>query len=285
MQPLKLTRIAPTPSGYLHLGNVLSFAITAVLARQEAARTLLRIDDLDQDRVRSAYVADIFDTLEYLGIPWDEGPGNYDAYETAYSQVYRLGLYRDALQQLREKGVVFACDCSRAQLRRHHPDGVYTGRCRHRGLPLDGEGYCWRIDTDNAELPEEMRYFIVQKKDGMPAYQLTSLVDDVHFGVGLIVRGLDLRDSTIAQLFLAGVLGYKQFRKASFVHHTLLDGATGEKLSKSAGATSVQYLRRNGYTSADIYRTIGEMAGLPQPISALENLAPLVPILILPVGP
>jgi len=285
MQPFVRTRIAPTPSGYLHLGNVLSFAITAVLAKQSAARTMLRIDDLDRERTRKAYVIDIFDTLAYLDIPWDEGPSDYHTYEAVYSQVHRSALYRQALEQLREQGVVFACDCSRASLRRHHADGSYTGRCRHRGLPLDGDGYCWRIDTENADLPEQMRYFIVRKKDGMPSYQLTSLVDDVHFGVDLIVRGQDLWDSTKAQLFLAGVLGYDQFSEASIMHHMLLKGGSDEKLSKSAGATSVHYLRKRGYTAADIYRTIGEMTGLQQQISSIRDLAPLVPVFILPASP
>lgn len=285
MQPFVRTRIAPTPSGYLHLGNALSFALTAVLARQHGARIMLRIDDLDQERVRTAYVADIFNTLAYLDIPWDEGPMDYAAYASTYSQVHRLGLYTDALAQLRAQGAVFACDCSRAQLQRHHPPGIYNGHCRHRGLPLDGEGCCWRIDTEKADLPEQMRYFIVRKKDGMPAYQLASVVDDNHFGMDLIVRGDDLWQSTRAQRFLADVLGYKSFREASIIHHTLLRAEAGEKLSKSAGATAVRYLRTNGYSSADIYRTIGDMAGLPQPISTWADLAPLISVFILPVRP
>lgn len=277
------TRIAPTPSGYLHLGNVLSFAITSVLARRSGASVMLRVDDLDRARVRSEYVEDIFETLSYLGLPWDEGPADYEAYASVYSQVHRLKLYRDALEQLRAQGAVFACDCSRSKLLRDHPDGVYTGRCKHRSLPLDGKGYCWRINTDRADLPAPMQYFIVRKKDGMPAYQLASLVDDRHFGVDLIVRGEDLWASTRAQIFLAQVLGYERFHRASFVHHVLLAGAAGEKLSKSAGATSIRYLRDNGYTSADIYGMIGTMAGLPTPISTWADLASLVSVFILPI--
>ncbi len=90
----KKTRIAPTPSGFLHLGNVLSFSITAALARKTGAAILLRIDDLDRGRVTTPYVQDIFDTLNYLGIPWDEGPRNYEEYQWEYSQVYRLDSYR-----------------------------------------------------------------------------------------------------------------------------------------------------------------------------------------------
>ncbi|WP_262248692.1 glutamate--tRNA ligase family protein [Parapedobacter soli] len=285
MQQSVRTRIAPTPSGYLHLGNALSFAITAVLARQSGAKTLLRIDDLDQPRVRPAYVADVFDTLAYLGIPWDEGPMDYDAYRATYSQVHRLGLYQAALRQLRAQGKVFACDCSRTTLQHNHPVGVYTGRCKHRGLPLDGNGYCWRIDTDEADLPPSMHYFIVRKKDGMPAYQLTSLIDDVHFGVDLIVRGQDLHDSTAAQLFLAQTLGHRRFGDATVVHHKLLQAANGEKLSKSAGATAIRSLRSAGSSKSAIYREIGKMAGLPTPISGWEDLIPLISVFILPVKP
>ncbi len=277
------TRIAPTPSGYLHLGNVLSFAITAALAKQSGARIMLRIDDLDRERVRPDYVADIFDTLTYLHIPWDEGPVDYRAYAATYSQMHRLDLYQHALEQLRVRGMVYACDCSRTLIQRLHPNGIYTGRCKHRGLPLDGDGYCWRIDTDQADLPEGMRHFVVRKKDGMPAYQLASVVDDMHFGVDLVVRGQDLSDSTRAQVFLADALGYKRFRNIAFVHHTLLKAGTGEKLSKSAGATSVHHLRSKGYSSEDIYRAIGEMAGLARRISSWEDLMPLVPVFILPI--
>ncbi len=110
------TRIAPTPSGYLHLGNVLSFALTATLAEQYGARILLRIDDLDRQRAQPAYIQDIFDTLEFLELPWHEGPRSVEEFEQQYSQVHRLPLYRQALEELKDKGAVFACDCSRSQM-------------------------------------------------------------------------------------------------------------------------------------------------------------------------
>lgn len=281
MQQFMRTRIAPTPSGYLHMGNALSFAITAALAKQSGAQIMLRIDDLDRERMRASYVTDIFETLVYLDIPWDEGPIDYDTFEATYSQLHRMGLYGDALQQLRDQGMVFACDCSRSVLR--HSSGVYTGRCKHRGLPLDGDGYCWRIDTGNAELPVDMRDFVVRKKDGMPAYQLASVVDDMHFGVDLVVRGQDLVSSTAAQLFLANKLGYERFCEATFVHHMLLMAGGDEKLSKSAGATSIHYLRNAGYSKAAVYQAIGQMAGLQQSISSWEDLTPLISIFVLPV--
>src|SRR3546814_19785506 len=115
----------------------------------------LRIDDLDRERVRPTYVSDIFDTLSYLDIPWDEGPIDYAAYESAYSKVHSLGLYHHALAQLRAQDVVFACDCSRALLQRDHPDGTYTRKCNPLGLPLAGEGSCWSMDTEQAKHPHK----------------------------------------------------------------------------------------------------------------------------------
>lgn len=276
------TRIAPTPSGYLHLGNAFSFAITAALARQYGARILLRIDDLDRQRVQKAYVQDIFDCLEYLEIPWDEGPRNYHEYEAEYSQLHRIPLYEQALQQLAADGDVFACDCSRAMVLRQAPDGAYPGTCLYRGLPMEGTGGNWRLDTSTertlavrgpdgvkaqATLTPSMRYFVVRKKDGLPAYQLASLVDDRHFGVDLVVRGMDLWESTLAQMYMAQVLGYKRFINNTFVHHPLLMDTAGGKLSKSAGATSIKYLRQQGKSREEIYATIGKLLGLARPVS------------------
>src|SRR4051794_39214952 len=96
---IKKTRFAPTPSGFLHLGNILSFAITAALAAQAKAKILLRIDDFDMQRTNKLYVQDIFDTLNFLEIPWDEGPRNMAEYEEEYSQLHRMDIYRRALQQ------------------------------------------------------------------------------------------------------------------------------------------------------------------------------------------
>lgn len=278
------TRIAPTPSGYLHLGNVLSFAITAALAKQSGARILLRIDDLDSARVKREYVEDIFETLKYLDIPWDEGPRDYGDYKEVYSQVHRMELYRAGLQQLHDRDLVFACDCSRTTLLRNS-EGIYTGTCVHRGLPLDAEGYNWRLDTSDVDLPQNMQYFVVRKKDGFPAYQLTSLIDDMHFGVDLVVRGEDLWASTLAQSHLAQLLGYRSFLDTTFLHHVLLKTDDDKKLAKSAGATSINHLRKQGQTKADIYRTVGQLVGSPDPISCWEELTPLVPIFILPVLP
>ena len=270
------TRIAPTPSGYLHLGNALSFQTTVALAQKTGAAVLLRIDDLDGERVRTEYVQDIFDTLRFLEIGWDEGPRNPEECERRWAQTHRLSLYQSALQQLQKEGHLFACTCSRAEILRISPGGAYPGTCRDKGIPLDTPGVCWRLHTDaeqtvqvnhldgmvtTATLPGDMHYFVVRKKDGMPAYQLTSVVDDVHFGVDLIVRGADLWPSTLAQLHLATLLREPRFRKAFFYHHPLLTDVNGNKLSKSAGAESVRHLRERGGTLSDLQALLAQSRG------------------------
>ncbi len=264
------TRIAPTPSGYLHLGNVLSFAITATLAKKAGASILLRIDDMDKDRVRRAYVQDIFDTLGFMGIPWDEGPRDLTDFESTYSQAHRLELYNRALDHLRAEGKVFACSCSRSDRQRGD-----ICRCRGANIPLDTPDVSWKLYTDPSReiqiltlqgaksvyLPDNLTDFIVRKRDGFPAYQLCSVIDDLHYGVDFIVRGKDLWPSTIAQHHLGKLLGENAFGSIHFYHHKLLSGLNGEKLSKSSGSTSIQHLRSAGLQPNEIYTLIAHLLG------------------------
>lgn len=282
------TRIAPTPTGYLHLGNLYNFALTAAIAAKHSAGILLRIDDLDQQRVNTAYVQDIFNTLEFMNIPWQEGPRNMQDYLQHYSQVHRMLLYMQVMNKLRDERKVFACNCSRTQVLQQSSAGVYPGTCLHKQLPFDGNA--WRLDTTaatplmvksvdgsitKATLPLEMQYFVVRKKDSYPAYQLASVLDDLYFEVDCIVRGADLWQSTLAQHYLAQVLQKQAFTNIFFHHHGLLVGGDGNKLSKSAGSTSIQYLRKQGKTPKEIYGMIGQMAGIGK-ISSWEDLIPLV---------
>lgn len=289
-QQFSKTRIAPTPSGFLHLGNVLSFAITAALAKKTGAKILLRIDDLDRDRVNSLYVQDIFDTLNFMEIPWHEGPRNYHEYEKEWSQVHRVPMYNEALQQLKYTGAIFACNCSRAQIRHINADDSYPGTCQNKDIPFDEEGASWRLKTNDAHtlniktfggntltahLPETMHHFVVRRKNGYPAYQLSSVLDDVFYKVDLIVRGQDLWGSTLAQHYLAPHIGADAFTDITFYHHPLLMASANEKLSKSAGATSVSYLRTNGKSAADIYMMIAGMLGVNEQVRDWEGLARL----------
>ncbi len=262
------TRLAPTPSGFLHVGNAASFLLTARLAQEHGARTWLRIDDLDRERVRPEYVQDVFDTLNWLGIGWDEGPRDAAEFEKSWSQVHRKNLYAEALSTLKDAGALFACTCSRSQLAAEKGSG-YPGTCLHKGLPLETPGASWRIRTDpdacvkltdlhqgtrKLAIPDPVRFAVVRKKDGEASYHLSSVADDVQFHVDLIVRGEDLFDSTLIQLYIADLLGKEEFRKATFHHHPLLRDAVGVKLSKSEGASSIRAFRAAGGRVQDLMR-------------------------------
>lgn len=270
------TRLAPTPSGYLHLGNVFSFVLTMALAKKTGAKVLLRIDDYDRERVAEKYIQDIFDTLHFLEISWDEGPKNAADFAANYAQRHRMHLYEAALQSLINTRQVFACTCSRTQISNSNNDGGYPGTCRYKGIALQTPYSALRLYTPDSvvipistvsgmrleeSLPPPVQDFVVQKKDGMPAYQLCSVADDLHFEVDMIVRGADLWPSTLAQLYLSQILKKDAFQKATFLHHSLLlDG--GKKMSKSAGATSVCQLRKEGKKRKDIYAAIARMLHL-----------------------
>jgi glutamyl/glutaminyl-tRNA synthetase len=292
---LRKTRLAPTPSGFLHLGNIFSFALTAALAKRTGAKILLRIDDFDMERTRKQYVQDIFDTLDFMDIPWDEGPRNLKEYEHEFSIVHRMHNYKEALQQLSDDGNVFACTCSRAMVHADPTNFGYPGTCRSRNIPLEAENICWRLLTDDdadltvrtaegntvtAKLPSDMKDFIIKKKDGFPAYQLISVMDDVHYGIDLVVRGEDLWSSTLAQQYLATRLGQNTFRDTIFYHHPLLTGTDGKKLAKSEGATSVYHLRQERKKPHEIYSLIaqifnpGEMAGNWQELVGMMGFLP-----------
>lgn len=269
-------RYAPTPSGYLHLGNALNFRLNWLVARQNGGKILLRIDDLDADRKRPEYVADVFESLRWLGLDWDEGPGlayrctpewhsgtqaqvtcgtprrcatldnpEYHSqvtdFEKNWSQHRRMPLYVKLLDELRATGLLYACHKSRRDLA---PFGSsYPVEFREQNLSLDEPDVAWRIATPTGfPLPD----FIVRRRDGLPAYQVASLADDLHFGITHIVRGADLEPSTAAQRWLAECLGKQDFLNVQFYHHPLLTNAQGEKLSKSAGSTSLRAMRESG---------------------------------------
>ena len=280
------TRIAPTPSGYLHLGNAYSFLLTKALAKKHGAKILLRIDDLDRDRYRPEYVEDIFATLDFLEIKIDQGPKNSKEMESTWSQVHRLPIYTESLAQLEQSKLTFSCTCTRSQILQIDPRGIYLGQCLDRRMPLNKHESAWRINTLDADfldyidypatpksalIPEEASCYVVRKKDLLPAYQLSSLLDDLHFGVDLIVRGQDLFPSTLAQLDLTRILGKEEFAKTTFYHHPLLKGPDQSKLSKSAGAYSIRQLRQDGKTLADLFLLLGQSLGLNQELRSFDE--------------
>ncbi|MDB5268576.1 MAG: hypothetical protein JWP58_1616 [Hymenobacter sp.] len=241
MQPNEsvVSRLAPTPSGYLHLGNAVNFVLTWLLTRQAGGTLHLRIDDLDRARLRPAYLDNIFRVIDWLGIDYNHGPSGPDDFLRHHSQLLHLPDYNRVLRRLAlVPGLVQASQRTRtsgteaavaletpgAAWRAHVPAGTEIN------FP-DG----WQGQT-SVPLGALMPDFVVRKKDGVAAYQVASVVDDLRLGTNLIVRGLDLQASTAAQLWLASHLSETAaFNSAriQFFHHPLLTDAAGQKLSKS----------------------------------------------------
>lgn len=251
-------RFAPTPSGFLHIGNALNFVLNYLSARSTpGARILLRIDDLDGERKRPEYLEDIFESLNWLGLDYDDGPRSPEDFEANWSQWRRMDLYHQVLDDLRTRDLLFGCRKSRKELAAF--GDCYPPEFRNQGIGLNEPDCSWRIKTD-AGLA--MSDFVVRRRDGIPAYQIASLADDLHFGITHVVRGHDLLPSTEAQIFLAQKLKYQSFSAVRFLHHPLIKDGFGVKLSKSAGASSLKAMRVAGEGAWVVFRMAGEMLGI-----------------------
>ncbi len=265
LPPVPTLRLAPTPSGYLHLGNAVNFVLTAAMAAALDATLFLRVDDLDAGRVRGEYLGDIAETLRWLL------PTRADALlNGAVYQSTRVDRYGGVLAGLRQNGLVFACTCSRKDLAAIRSAGDadvnhYPGTCAKRAIDLDTERVVWRMYDSG---------IVVRQRDGWPSYQLASLTDDVDLGVTHLVRGEDLRASTAMQRVLAKALSadvltivpngwpkYGHFLDVRAWHHALITDGAGRKLSKSAGAESLRALRAAGAGPSLVKAKAGEAIG------------------------
>jgi len=228
------SRLAPTPSGYLHTGNVVNFLVIDAISRSLGATLTLRIDDLDQPRVRDEYVADIFTTLEWLGIECHEGPRSGSELAT-WSQVTRIGLYRDALDVLLAGPDVYPCMCTRSDWNGYSGSDC-PGSCRQRVEAFEPGAASVRLHLEGQ--PDATLW----RRDGIPAYHLASVVDDDVTGVDVVVRGSDLEPSTVVQRRISELLPGSTFQQARVLHHPLIQ-ANGRKLSKSTGAQAAPLVK------------------------------------------
>ncbi|WNJ17673.1 glutamate--tRNA ligase family protein [Pontibacter sp. G13] len=284
-------RLAPTPSGFLHEGNLFNFLLNWLWARAHGGTVRLRIDDLDRTRVRPKYIEDIFRTLELVGIDWDQGPTGPDDHARDFSQMHAIPAYLAAIEQLKAKtDRVFACVCSRKQIMAASQDGQYPGTCRTSGHTYQTGETSLRIQTPSTtpilwqdhglgqisvDLGHVMRDFVIRRKDGIPAYQIASLIDDLNHGVNTWIRGEDLLASSAAQMWLASLLGKKEVTSWTVWHHPLLTAQAGEKLSKSAGSEAISP-RLIGQNRGNVYRNFAKWMNWPsEEITGLEDLREL----------
>ena len=274
-------RFAPSPSGRIHLGNILCCLLAWLSARQKGGRIILRIEDLDTARCRPAYARQMMEDLRWLGLAWDEGPEAGGA-NGPYYQSERADLYRAALKKLEGKGLVYPCFCTRAELHAasapHREDGqtVYPGTCRNLTPEQAAERAKRRSPALRLRVPEEAwgftdghmgAYtenlaqdcgdFLLRRSDGLFAYQLAVVVDDAAMGVTEVVRGADLLSSTPRQLYLYHLL---DLEPPKFFHFPLLLAPDGRRLSKRDADAGMDDLRPR-LTAEELLGKLAFLAG------------------------
>lgn len=280
--PSATSRLAPSPTGVLHLGNARSFLLAWLDARARGARLLLRIEDLDGPRVRAGAEAAALEDLRWLGLDWDGEP---------VRQSERAPLYAAALRRLAEAGRAYPCVCSRrdVELAASAPHAGeegprYPGTCRGRWRDAaeaeraSGRRASWRFLTPDPGAPDglvrfedrfrgsercdtgaELGDFVIHKRDGEAAYQLAVVVDDAAQGVTDVVRGDDLLPSASRQLLLYRALGLAPPR---FAHLPLVIGEDGRRLAKRHGDTTLRRFREQGASAESVVGWLARVSGL-----------------------
>ena len=272
-------RFAPTPSGRMHLGNLLAALLAWLDARSAGGKLVLRIEDLDTKRTSEAFARQLLDDLRWLGLDWDEG-----GLEPGYMQSRRTAHYEEAFRMLEEKGLIYPCYCTRTERMAasapHREDGAvaYSGRCFHltaaerEELERQGRRPAWRVrcpdlavtvedgncGTYTENLAKDCGDFIVRRSDGVFAYQLAVVVDDALMGVNHVVRGRDLLPSAPRQAWLHRVLGYEP---PEFFHTPLLLAPDGRRLAKRDRDLDMGALREQ-YTPEELTGLLAWYAGL-----------------------
>ena len=271
-------RLAPSPTGHLHLGHARTFWVAAERARAAGGTLVLRSEDLDAVRFRLDFAAAMLEDLHWLGLDWQEGPG-VGGPHAPYEQSARRPLYRAALERLHAAGLIFPCTRTRRDVLEaigapHEGAGpddepVYPREFRPpTGAPLpplgatigvnwrlrvpDGEELAFtdgRLGAQRATAGRDFGDFLVWRRDDVPSYQLACVVDDAAMGITEVVRGDDLVRSTFRQLLLYRALGAAV---PAFYHCPLLRDAQGERLAKRHDALSLRTLRGQGVTPAEL---------------------------------
>ncbi len=258
-------RLAPSPTGYLHVGHARTFWTAANRCLNAQGTLVLREEDLDFSRVRPEFSKGLLEDLGWFGLDWQEGPDCGGQFGP-YLQSRRLDFYRETLQILFNKGLIYPCVCSRQDIIRsiaaphaNEEEPIYPGSCRNREGRI-GTRVNWRFrvpDGDAVEFVDEnlgpQRFvagidfgdFVVWRADDLPAYQLAVVTDDAAMGITEVVRGADLLLSTARQLLLYNVLS---LRIPRFYHCLLTKDEQGEKLSKRHNDLTLRVLRDRGWS-------------------------------------
>ncbi len=274
-------RLAPSPTGYFHLGHLATFETARRRAREEEGILVFRNDNLDSRRCRPEYVEAMYDDLRWFGFSWVEGP-DVGGDCGPYNQDERIAHYRDAWLTLCRLGYVYACRCSRRDVLNNlsaphegEDEPVYPGTCRPEtfGDPGDGDSapgtVSWRfrvsegekvtvedgnLGTRNFVAGVDFGDFVIWRRDGLPSYHLAAVVDDAAMRITEVVRGADLLVSTARQILIYRALGLPA---PEYYHCPLVRDESGGRLAKRNGALSLRALRGNGYRPSEILQMAG----------------------------
>ncbi len=279
-------RLAPSPTGVLHLGNARSFLLAWLDARHRGGRILMRIEDLETPRVKPGAEAAALTDLRWLGLDWDG---------EVLVQSRRAAAHEEALARLAARGLVYPCTCTRRDVEHAaaaphagHEGPVYPGTCRGRWASADeaeaatGRAPAWRfrvpepgsaagvvrfhdrcVGEVEVDVGAELGDFVVFRRAGGAAYQLAVVVDDAFQGVDSVLRGADLLPSTARQILLQRALGLPT---PEYAHPPLVVGPDGRRLAKRHGDTSLRHLRECGHTPEEVVGWLAHASGLrPDP--------------------
>lgn len=258
-------RIAPSPTGYLHLGHARTFWTAQERARSSGGVLVLRNEDLDSTRYKMEFVDAMLEDLKWFGFDWQEGPDIGGPF-APYNQSERRSVYRDALEKLEAGGFIYPCTCSRKDIANaatapHAADDevIYPGTCRgNRRSQIGDRKFAWRFRVPDGEAVsfvdghfgpqqfvagKDFGDFVVWRQDDVPAYQLACVVDDAAMQITEVVRGADLLISTARQLLLYRALN---FPAPAFFHCPLKNDDQGVRLAKRHDALSLRSLRATG---------------------------------------
>jgi glutamyl/glutaminyl-tRNA synthetase len=264
-------RLAPSPTGLLHVGHARTYWIAAERARDNQGQLVLRNEDLDAQRCRPEFVAAMLEDLRWLGIEWTEGPDCGGAFGP-YSQSERRTYYLEAWGKLRDRGLIYPCTCSRKDVAQaasapndSDDEPIYSGRCRvNKSAQTEPAGVNWRFRVPDGEEisfhdlhfgPQRMIAgadfgdFIVWRRDDVPAYQLAVVVDDAAMQITEVVRGADLLKSTARQILLFRALGLSM---PAYYHCDLVRDEAGVRLAKRHDSLSIRRLRELGWTREEV---------------------------------
>jgi glutamyl-tRNA synthetase/glutamyl-Q tRNA(Asp) synthetase len=302
-----VTRFAPSPTGYLHLGHVAAAIHVWGLAARAGACVLLRIEDHDRGRCRPEYEAALLADLDWLGLAAANRAELTAGARSAFRQSDERPLYEAAVARLAAAGLVYACDCSRKRLKALASDAAtapqagnapaaddaaddafelrYDGHCRERGLPLDAPGTGLRVrmlpgevvfrdgarGLQRQDVARQCGDVLVRDRDGNFTYQLCVALDDHRQGVDLVIRGDDLLASTARQIRLAALFG--RATPPAFYHHALVRDADGRKLGKRFLSEAIAKRRAAGEAPEAVLGEAAHAVGLaptPTPLAARE---------------